>query len=905
MARFSGTLVEEQPAAPKGPRFKGTPVQDVQQPAAQAQMAPADFQPIINQAAAKYGLDPRLLSAQIKAESSFNPRAVSPKGARGLMQLMPDTAAELGVADPFDPVQNIEGGAKYMRQLIDKYQGNVNAALHAYNWGMGNVDRQGLEKAPKETRDYVAKIRAGAGDPDVPMPGVAAENTRETYRDNSDLEAQWKALNASGTRGADYNNAAAQLMNEYHRRTGKRPEWSGVADFFRGFGQGMLQDPINAARQVADLRWMVPDKVERQIDRRLGGPGQTVSEKEAAQMKSQEAYRESIGQGGFDTGRLAGAIMNPVAFAAGSAAQLPAWVERLAPRAQAMIKAIYEKGAVRGGVGAMTEPVDPTATGGIPGQKATQAITGAIAGPAAEAVGRGVTKLAGHTAGAWVDRMASEEIERLVQLGRQHGINLLAGDYDQNRKLVRGLEARFLNSQMPGLNIDLEPQQRQAMQAAQKMVNAQSKQMESMTFVSADKIKEIAAGNGKRAAEARAVLKMAEEAGTDARMVIQASGNMKWLRMKLVADRHYDEVEKLAGNADVPPDSTLKVIDDILKQSGDPRSRPIDYSPETINLLRRWKAGLDIAPEEGGDEAVDAAADAAQEVVPNTYMRMRNFLSRIEKRVDDATKPGGQDADTLWLKDVAKAVREDMDAFAESTPMLAAANARANKFYTEHVVPYQSATLAKALKSDNPDDVWGAFVRQGAAWRGDALQQKLYKSLDDKGKAAVRAGILQDAFRQATDPEYFSSTAFNRILRNSGYGSFFAGKSRTELDGLMKLFDHIARSDPKKLAQFQPMMGNIAGISMLGTAGFASGLANPATIAGALAATGALKWLVTSDKGRRLLYSANLLKPGMPQFEKRWQQLLYNAAQEFPGQVGAGASRAAGMEQGQEGTVLP
>lgn len=114
---------------------------------------------IIARASQRYKVEPGLIRAVIKAESNFNPTAVSSAGARGLMQLMPGTARGLGVTDSFDPEQNVMGGTRFLRQMIDRYDGNLDAALAAYNWGPGNVDKKG-NFLPRETREYLVKVKS-------------------------------------------------------------------------------------------------------------------------------------------------------------------------------------------------------------------------------------------------------------------------------------------------------------------------------------------------------------------------------------------------------------------------------------------------------------------------------------------------------------------------------------------------------------------------------------------------------------------------------------------------------------------------------------------------------------------------------------------------------------------------
>jgi soluble lytic murein transglycosylase-like protein len=117
------------------------------------------FEPLIRQHASRQGVLPDLVRAVIQVESAFNPRAVSPKGAMGLMQLMPATAARFGVTDPFNPAENIRAGVMYLRQLLDRYGNNEQLALAAYNAGPGAVDKYGTRIPPyRETRNYVHRI---------------------------------------------------------------------------------------------------------------------------------------------------------------------------------------------------------------------------------------------------------------------------------------------------------------------------------------------------------------------------------------------------------------------------------------------------------------------------------------------------------------------------------------------------------------------------------------------------------------------------------------------------------------------------------------------------------------------------------------------------------------------------
>jgi hypothetical protein len=119
---------------------------------------PAEFEPIINSCALEYGVDKSLVKAVIHAESGYDPNAISSKGASGLMQLMPKTARSLNVSNTFDPKDNIRGGVKYLKFLLDTFRGDVPLALAAYNAGLSRVAQYGGIPPFMETRNYVDKV---------------------------------------------------------------------------------------------------------------------------------------------------------------------------------------------------------------------------------------------------------------------------------------------------------------------------------------------------------------------------------------------------------------------------------------------------------------------------------------------------------------------------------------------------------------------------------------------------------------------------------------------------------------------------------------------------------------------------------------------------------------------------
>ena len=190
--RLVRTVIREHPAAQLAPA--NAPSAPLSGSTGGSEMAET-----VDRIAQQNQLSPRLVHSVIQVESNYNPNAVSPKGAQGLMQLIPSTARRFGVSDVFDPADNIQGGARYLKYLLGLYHGDAALALAAYNAGEGAVSRYGGVPPFPETQDYVAKVRKR-------LDAAAPKETRPSASQSNDA-------NAAATSPREVHNPIREVMD--------------------------------------------------------------------------------------------------------------------------------------------------------------------------------------------------------------------------------------------------------------------------------------------------------------------------------------------------------------------------------------------------------------------------------------------------------------------------------------------------------------------------------------------------------------------------------------------------------------------------------------------------------------------------------------------------------------------
>lgn len=842
-----------------------------------------------------HGLPSGLLPAVMKQESGGDPNAVSPKGARGVFQFMPATARQYGI-DPTDPKQAAGAAAKMFSELNQKYGGDVQKMLAAYNWGQGRVDRLGLDRAPAETRDYIRKVTTNMGQPQTASP-AGRDLSSELFGGGGSATPAKQAAPAGRDLSADLFGEEATPVQT---KTGQAPAASvkltknmSDDDIIRSFGYdpavvkksgqykpGMFKDAITDPNSFTAKVMDSPlGGIIRGVRDPVDAGAQLVTrglEKLGLQSKSDVALVELInkvaeadyqqnwrhgeninpdtGEGKFEWPRLAGNIAVPV-----KGAGLVKGTGAVANTARAAVAGGIA-GATATGV-TDTSPDVGGATDDFWSQKGKQTATGVVLGPVAQALmQKAVVPVIGKTVNA-VKNAVDPAAKTVQDLGEKFGVRTTYGDITQK---AGAQKAEVAMEQVPvvGTAGFRAAQQTEASGAANKVVDGLREKMINSGFKGMAQI-DAAASKGNKVAIA--LQNEIANSGDDWNKIVQTSGNVQAFRSKLIADKLYGKVETLANQAgDVPLNNTF--------QAAQAARKAVEASPlpdqSVLNLLNKIEEGIT-------KPGVDASFTGARRLRSD----LGDLINDYYKGANAVTGSKGAGV----LQQVKSAVEQDMQDFAVNSGNrdLATAWKRADRFYRESVVPYKDRMLASALKDAPADEVYGKFVQAG---KGDRAQ-KFYEALDPKGQSAVRYGMVANALDKATNEstEVFSPAKFAQSLERvkEAQGVFFKGQDKWELDGFTKLMRHVERAG--QYAENPPTGQRVVPWLVGGAAAM-----NPEAVATGLGLSTVARLMFTTAAGKRFLLAASDLQPSSPAMAK----LLDKINQEMPRVAGAAGSRA-------------
>ncbi len=557
-------------------------------------------------------------------------------------------------------------------------------------------------------------------------------------------------------------------------------------------------------------------------------------------------------------------------------------------------------GALAGGgiMGAQFVPED--------GSRLENVAAGAALGGAAPAVVSGIKAgygLLSRGKNAAINAVAPETqtAKEIRDLGDKFGVPVLGADVGNPTaaKIGSVLEQVPFSGQT-----DLRlTQNTQSKVAAEKLVDKAKNEMDLTEFGGSGglaRLQEVAATPGKRQHAAQELLDKIENSGDDWNKIIQNSGNVGLLQKKLIADKLYDAVAKLArGAGRIALTNTNKAINSGLNFLN---KNPV-LDKETMSLVSSIKSRLTQEIDEiPGSKIVDASGnplvpgvEATTKAKQLTFNELREFRSALGNKIEDYytgknTAIGKTGAKTL--QKIKNAIEKDMESFAtKKSGAMKEAWRKADRYYKKELVPFKDVQLAKALKTADADTIYGTFIKSSGGLHSKPT--RFYNALDEKGKAAVRYGMVKNALEDALNPSgsgvIFSPAKFDSSLNKiSGAKEvFYSGQAKKELEGFQRLMRATQRSG--QVAE-NPATGNrLITASILG--GTAVGtLINPSFLATA-ATAGALSYglqrLLNSNVGRKALRDAatgkentRLSKDGM----ERAGRLLRGAILERMGQ---------------------
>lgn len=488
------------------------------------------------------------------------------------------------------------------------------------------------------------------------------------------------------------------------------------------------------------------------------------------------------------------------------------------------------------------------------------AFVGGLVGAGTTSVLQGIGKAGTKAINAYKGNYGDPAQAALIAAGKQHNVPVYAPDI-ANSSAIKNTGRILDEVPVIGMQGERQAQMMAAKNAAENVVGKAKDVMDETAFggrTGMRAIEQAAKSGGSRGNAANTLLDDIKASGDDWNRIMQTSGNVNLFRAKLLADQKYAKVANMADQfGGVPLNNTMQSIDDAINTVSQGITPNKDKLLGTLQTIKGNMSNRDF-----------------------NYSQLRSARSEVGSLIDDYftgdnAAIGKQGVGSLQA--LKGAIGGDLDAFAQKTnPQLKTVWKNADNFYGNFVAPAKDRLLAGALKNANPDEVYGKFIGIGAreGGKGTGRAQTFYNALDNKGKAAVKYGMVSDAFEKAYkgDANQFSPAQFASELDRhaAAKGVFFKGSDKVEIDGFKNLMRHVERSHQ---VVNKPDTGIKTIPYLIGGALSAGSLTAPGTTASIAATTYGLKKLFTTEAGKKLLFSSSVLKPGSEGMEKAAQIL--------------------------------
>lgn len=495
----------------------------------------------------------------------------------------------------------------------------------------------------------------------------------------------------------------------------------------------------------------------------------------------------------------------------------------------------------------------------VPGNKSSDRAKNIALGAGLGAAGGAISRLPESVASRLDDFFLSRAsknpiVASAVYTGTKEGVPVFRADIASP---TINKTATLLENAPVGMIKARLAQNKATKEAAERLLNKSSVKMLSGDFggkTGLSKIKDIAKSDtSERQAEALYILDKIKKSGYDWNKIIQTSGNVKLFKSKLISDNLYDKVEALSKKyGPMKLDKTRAAIASVENAMGKDMFKNKNLHRRIKEIKKRLFPKKTISY----SDAKRAQSEIKSEI-------------RDQKGVNAVIGSRG----TGYLAEIKNAIRKDMDDFANiKGDDIRAAWKKADTFYKNAVVPAKSKAIAKALRNERPDEIYRQFIKTGrredAVGRDAALE--LYNALDDKGKAAVRYGMISDAYEKgittnASQDIVFSPAKFASSLEKIAAGRevFFKGRASNEIKGFINLMRTVQRSG--QVAENPPTGNRLVQALALGATGVGAAItpgATATTAAPIFAGLYGLQKLLTTDAGRKLLTSAARVKEG-------------------------------------------